>query len=107
MIDKSTAPRSFRFASLSSCLIALGLCCASVAARDLRIEHVTIVSPERLRPMREATVYIQGDRIVSISRRPPSGSARSPGTAGEIIDGQGLYLPPRPIPSRLHLNQIP
>ncbi len=107
MIDKSTAPRSFRFASLSSCLIALGLCCASVAARDLRIEHVTIVSPERLRPMREATVYIQGDRIVSISRRPPSGSARSPGTAVEIIDGQGLYLAPGLIDSHVHLNEIP
>src|SRR5260370_17189270 len=107
MIDKSTAPRSFRFASLSSCLIALGLCCASVAARDLRVEDVTIVSPERFRPMREATVYIQGDRIVSISRRPPSGSARSPGTAVEIIDGQGLYLAPGLIDSHVHLNEIP
>src|SRR5712664_655866 len=85
LIDKSTAPRFFCVASLALSWMALGLQCTSAAARDLRIDHVTIVSPERSRPLQEATVYIRGDRIVSIFSRPPPGSARSPGTAVEVI----------------------
>jgi uncharacterized protein involved in high-affinity Fe2+ transport len=69
--------------------VTLGLCCASAAASDLRIEHVTIVSPERPNPMRDATVYIQGERITSIYRGKPS-SARDAGTNVEVIDGKGL-----------------
>jgi imidazolonepropionase-like amidohydrolase len=57
--------------------------------------------------MRQATVYIQGDRIVSISRHPPSVSARSPGAAVEIIDGRGLYLIPGLIDSHVHTGDLP
>lgn len=64
----------------------LGLFCISGVAQDVRIEHVTIVSPERSSPMRDATVYIHDDRIVSISRA-KSAAARRPETDPEVIDG--------------------
>src|SRR5216684_2726779 len=101
------ALQSFRLASLIPCWMALGLLCNSAAARDLRIDHVTVVSPEGSLPMREATVYIQGDRIVSISPGPQSGSAGKPKTAVDIIDGQGLYLTPGLIDSHVHAGDVP
>ena len=45
--------------------MALGLCTAPVVASDLRIEHVTVVSPELSSPLQDATVIIRGDRIVA------------------------------------------
>jgi len=107
MNEVFTAPRTFHRALLIPCLMASGLQCTSSTAHDLRIDHVTIVSPERSRPMPESTVYIQGDRIVSISRRPPSGSARGPGTAVEVVDGKGLYLAPGLIDSHVHTSGAP
>src|SRR5258708_17750692 len=107
MIDVLGTLRRFRLASLIPCLMALGLQCNSAAGRDHRIDHVTIVSPERSSPMRDATVYIQGDRIVSISHSPPSSPARSPGTAVEVIDGKGLYLVPRLIDNHVHTGEVP
>lgn len=52
-------------------------------------------------------MYIHDDRIVSISRRPPSGSARSSGTAAEVINGRGLYLAPGLIDSHVHTSDVP
>ena len=66
-------------------------------ARDLRIDHVTVVSPERSSPMRDATVLIRGDRIVSVSHRASSSDA-------DVIDGTGLYLAPGLIDSHVHTN---
>lgn len=51
-----------------SLIIALGWYCFSAAAGDLQIDHVTIISPERSSPLRDATVYIQDGRITSIDR---------------------------------------
>ena len=107
MTDNSIALRSFRLTCIGSCLIALGLWCASVAASELRIDHVTIVSPERSRPLQDATVYIQDDRIVSISRHVPSGSARETRSTVEVIDGKGLYLAPGLIDSHVHTSLVP
>ena len=39
-------------------LISLGLFCSFATAHELSIEHVTVVSPERLKPLRDVTVYI-------------------------------------------------
>ena len=50
-----------RAGSTISCLAALGLFCTSAVAQDVRIEHVTIVSPERSRPMQDASVFIRDD----------------------------------------------
>jgi len=107
MIGSSTTRQSFYLVCIRSCLIVLSLCCAPIAASDLRIDHVTIVSPERARPMRDATVYIHDDRIVSISARAPSGSARKPASALEVIDGKGLYLTPGLIDSHVHTSSVP
>jgi imidazolonepropionase-like amidohydrolase len=73
------------------------------AARDLRIEHVTVVSPERSKPMRDATVIIRDDRIVSISR----GSSAAATGAAATIDGSGLYLIPGLIDSHVHTFELP
>jgi imidazolonepropionase-like amidohydrolase len=70
-------------------------------ASDLRIDHVTIVSPERSGPMRDATVYIHGERITSIGR----GNQSAKGV--EVIDGTGLYLSPGLIDSHVHTGGVP
>jgi imidazolonepropionase-like amidohydrolase len=87
-------------------LIALVMCCSSTSAADLRIDHVTIVSPERATPMRDATVYIQDDRIKAISRSNAS-SADGARTKYEVIDGSGLYLAPGLIDSHAHTGGVP
>jgi imidazolonepropionase-like amidohydrolase len=87
-------------------LMALGLHCIPVAAHDLRIEHVTVVSPERSSPLRDVTVLIQDDRIASMSQRPPLDRAHASGRA-EIIDGQGMYLVPGLIDSHVHTRDVP
>jgi imidazolonepropionase-like amidohydrolase len=73
-------------------------------ARELRIEHVTVVSPERAAPMPDATVIVENDRIVSIasSSRAPSGR-----NAEQIIDATGLFLTPGLIDSHVHTGELP
>src|ERR1700722_11570419 len=107
MIKTSTLEGSLRAAALIACVTALGLQCTPAAARDLRIDHVTIVSPERLGPMRDATVVIRDDRILSITRHPSSNFVRRPGTTVEVIDGKGLYLAPGLIDSHVHTSGVP
>ncbi len=74
--------------------------------QDLRIERVTIVSPERASPMGDVDVTIHDGRIASISSGtsvPPSGTR----SAVKTIDGRGLYLAPGLIDSHVHLGSIP
>lgn len=104
---KIQSQRTYFFvASILSCLAAFGFCCARSGAQDVRIEHVTIVSPERSGPMPNATVYIHDDRIVSISRGTPV-ALRHPKTKVNIIDGHGLYLIPGLIDSHVHIGDVP
>jgi len=107
MIEKSTLQGSLRATALIAWVTALGLQCTPAEARELRIDHVTIVSPERLSPMRDATVVIRDDRIVSITRRPSSQIVLGGGTPVEIIDGKGLYLAPGLIDSHVHTSGVP
>ncbi|HTD75319.1 MAG TPA: amidohydrolase family protein [Steroidobacteraceae bacterium] len=74
-------------------------------AADLQIEHVTIVSPERGSPMRDARVRVHGGRIVSISKAGAKASAPTKGMA--TIDGTGLFLTPGLIDSHVHLGAVP
>jgi imidazolonepropionase-like amidohydrolase len=93
-------------ASSISCLVAFGSFCASVVAQDVRIEHVTIVSPERSRPMKDVVVSIHKDRIVSVSSaktHPAHGSE----PYANVIDGRGLYLVPGLIDSHVHTWDLP
>ena len=75
----------------------------SAVAASLRIERVTVVSPERAQHLRNATVVVRDDRIVSVDE-----GSGEPATADEtVIDGNGLYLTPGLIDSHVHLAGIP
>jgi imidazolonepropionase-like amidohydrolase len=87
--------------------VALLLACACVgrrastppggsdAAADLVISNVTVISPERARPLEHAHVRIRAGRIEDVSGRPLSGARQ--------IDGAGRYLIPGLIDSHVHL----
>ena len=70
-------------------------------AADLRIAHVTIVSPERKAPLRDASVTLRDGRIAAIT----TGAVPKDGVA--TLDGRGLYLTPGLIDSHVHLSDIP
>jgi imidazolonepropionase-like amidohydrolase len=72
---------------------------APVWAHELRIDHVTVVSPERSIPLRNVSVSIKDDRIVAVGRsRQPGGDSGDI----EIVDGTALYLAPGLIDSHVH-----
>jgi imidazolonepropionase-like amidohydrolase len=77
----------------------------ALSAADLQIEHVTIVSPERVGPMRDALVRVHDGRIVAISKT-NGATAQSPSDTMSV-DGSGLFLAPGLIDSHVHLGQIP
>jgi imidazolonepropionase-like amidohydrolase len=70
-------------------------------AREVVIEHVTVVSPNRTAPLWDATVSIQNDRIVSVA---PGPSVARSSRADQTIDATGLYLTPGLIDSHVHSN---
>jgi imidazolonepropionase-like amidohydrolase len=84
-------------------LVLAGAFPGALLAADLQIEHVTIVSPERGTPMRDALVRVHDGRIVDIRRA--NGAAAHKGAI--VIDGSGLYLAPGLIDSHVHLGNIP
>jgi imidazolonepropionase-like amidohydrolase len=77
----------------------------ALSAADLQIEHVTIVSPERGSPMRDALVRVHDGRIVAIARASRATAQSSRDT--NAIDGSGLFLAPGLIDSHVHLGDIP
>ena len=76
-----------------------------LSAADLQIEHVTIVSPERASPMRDALVRVHDGRIVAITKT--GGAAAQSSKDSIAIDGSGLFLAPGLIDSHVHLGEIP
>ena len=94
------------FATFPTCWLLLGQPVAAQPVDELRIEHVTVVSPERASPLRDAQVVVREGRITAIS---PGGSAKGPAATSQatIIDGRGLYLTPGLIDSHVHLSEIP
>src|SRR6202051_3956405 len=78
---------------------------AALSAADLQIEHVTIVSPERVSPMRDALVRVHDGRIVAIAKT--SGATAHSSTDTIAVDGAGLFLAPGLIDSHVHLGAIP
>jgi imidazolonepropionase-like amidohydrolase len=81
----------------------------SIAATvgDVRIEHVTIVSPEQPSPLRDVEVYIHDGRIASIATSGAPGPTAGATSTVTTIDGTGLYLAPGLIDSHVHLGAIP
>lgn len=76
-------------------------------AQELRIEHVQIVSPERLGLRREASVDIRDGRIAAIDAGWKSAQSSNSASKVEVIDGRGLYLTPGLIDSHVHLSNVP
>lgn len=72
----------------------------AAAAADIRISHVTIVSPERKAPLRDATVTVRDGRIAAIT------TGAVPADAITTLDGKGLYLTPGLIDSHVHLGGV-
>jgi imidazolonepropionase-like amidohydrolase len=92
-----------RVAIFIALALALSAFLPPAAARELSIEHVTVVSAERSGPLRDATVVVRDARIASVSA---SGSSRSSGGDVQVIDGTGLFLSPGLIDSHVHTNEI-
>jgi imidazolonepropionase-like amidohydrolase len=86
-------------------LVLAGALPSALLAADLQIEHVTIVSPERATPMRDALVRVHDGRIVDIQRA--GGAIAQPRRDANVIDGSGLFLAPGLIDSHVHLGEIP
>jgi imidazolonepropionase-like amidohydrolase len=99
MLPKLSLKTSIPWLALASVLP-----CA-VPAADLQIEHVTIVSPERIAPMRDAWVRVHDGRIVDIQKAHAAAAQRRKGA--EVINGSGLFLAPGLIDSHVHLGEIP
>ncbi len=79
----------------------VGLVATPAWAHEVRIEHVTVISPERSSPLRDVSVSIRDNRIVAVGRS----AHRGEGSADiEIIDGKGLYLAPGLIDSHVHAD---
>jgi imidazolonepropionase-like amidohydrolase len=98
-------PPQLSFVCRICCLMFAVALPGALSAADLQIEHVTIVSPERGSPMRDALVRVHDGRIVAISR---AGGASPQSSRDTIaIDGTGLFLAPGLIDSHVHLGAIP
>ena len=94
-----------RLAALSGLLIAPALRRVGAAGEDLRIEHVTVVSPERTQALPDANVTVHEGRIAAIVL---AAKDTGRGHAGaRTIGGRGLYLVPGLIDSHVHLGAIP
>jgi hypothetical protein len=78
----------------------------TVVSQVLRIENVTIVSPESTREIDSVTVTIHDGRIQSISSTASAASPSGP-TVVQRLDGTNLYLIPGLIDSHVHLGAIP
>lgn len=84
---------------MALCVLAM----PALAVEDLRIEHVTVVSPERSEPLADATVAIHAGRIAAITAGKHPGHSKATAT----IDGSGLFLTPGLIDSHVHLGDVP
>jgi imidazolonepropionase-like amidohydrolase len=64
------------------------------------ITNVTVISPERSKPLQKATVAIRGDRIVQI------GTELVAEPRGKQIDGRGRFLIPGLVDSHVHVGNM-
>jgi imidazolonepropionase-like amidohydrolase len=70
---------------------------------EVWIRDVTLVSPERSRPLAHAHVLVRGERIAWVGTAPPSDLA----PRARRIDGTGRTLVPGLIDGHVHLGMIP
>jgi imidazolonepropionase-like amidohydrolase len=76
-------------------------------AQELRIEHVTVVSPERPDALQNAAVTVHDGRITAISTGSSGSDAPMRAAGARVLDGHRLYLIPGLIDSHVHLIFIP
>ena len=93
--------------ALSGLSMAFALQWAPASAQELRIEHVTLVSPERPDALQNATVTVHEGRITAISTKSSGSDAAMRAAGAAILDGHRLYLTPGLIDSHVHLSFIP
>lgn len=75
---------------------------AAPAGAPVLIEKVTVVSPEREAPLRDAFVLLEGGQIRSVGTiRPPMGKEV------RVVDGSGRFLVPGLIDSHVHVGTPP
>jgi imidazolonepropionase-like amidohydrolase len=101
---ESAEPRTVLALPLAGLLLAGVPLSVPAAAEDLRIEHVTVVSPERSRSLPDVDVTVREGRIVAVVAAAKE-AARPP--VATTISGRGLYLVPGLIDSHVHLGAIP
>lgn len=108
MLQKDRSTRRARVRRLSAiCLLVAPVVHSELAvSQDLRIENVTIVSPESTREIDSVTVTIHDGRIQSISAAAHAAPA-SRQTAVQRLDGTSLYLIPGLVDSHVHLGRVP
>jgi len=75
---------------------------AAPAAEPVLIEKVTVISPEREAPLREAFVLIEEGRIRSVDTKRPAAAK-----GVRVIDGRGRFLVPGLIDSHVHVGVPP
>src|SRR5215470_12889826 len=110
MRSRKTRHRSagvLRLAALASLSMASALQWPPAFAQELRIEHVTVVSPERPDALQNATVTVHEGRITAISTGSSASGAPLRAAGARILDGHRLYLIPGLIDSHVHLIFIP
>jgi imidazolonepropionase-like amidohydrolase len=87
--------------ALTALLILSGASCAhiqSAAAHDVFIQNVTLISPERVKPMLHADVALHDGRIARI------GTNLAPAANSRRIDGSGRFLIPGLLDSHVHVG---
>src|SRR5215475_12641276 len=85
----------------SGLLMASALQWAPAFAQELRIEHVTVVSPERPDPLQNAAVTVHEGRITAISTKSSGSDVPKRAAGARILDGHRLYLIPGLIDSHV------
>ena len=86
--------------AIAACLL-IGCQTAKVQPQrvDLAIHNVTVIDPQSRRVLPRHSVYVSGDRIVTVARA----DARKTFTATRVLDGSGRYLIPGLMDMHAHL----
>jgi imidazolonepropionase-like amidohydrolase len=70
---------------------------------EVWIRDVTVISPERAQPLRQAQVVLRGGRIASVGLERP----RDLGPGATVVEGAGRFLVPGLIDGHVHLAEVP
>jgi len=90
---------------LAWAMLLAGPCPALADRRDLLLDNVTIVSPEREAPVADGWVAVRNGRIAALGGGNPG--LDDSWADATVIDGRALYLTPGLIDSHVHLAAVP